>query len=113
MKKGLTNWQCRDYVTKLKPFQNKNTTLYGEWADANTYVVYSYGSHFPIYAWVRQTNRWYANEDRYSRTTSHHQSLANPSPSSLIPVSTSFLKSLAIQGFAAIAAARVIHGEIF
>jgi hypothetical protein len=28
-------------------------------------------------------------------------------------VSTSFLKSLAIQGFAAIAAARVIHGEIF
>jgi hypothetical protein len=112
MKKGLTNWQCRDYVTKLKPFQNKNKTLYGDWTDANTYVVYSYGSHFPIYAWVRQTNRWYANEDRYSCTTSKHMSQVRP-PFEFSLVSTSFLKSLAIQGFTAIAAARVIHGEIF
>jgi hypothetical protein len=114
-KKGLTNKQCRTYITNLKPFENKNKTLFGRWVDANTYVVYSYGSHFPIYVWVRQTNRWYANEDRYSVTTTRHQSYARPyslTDTPPTPVSTSFLKSLAIQGFAATAAARVVYGEV-
>lgn len=106
---NLTNRQCAAYAKGLKPFKNGNKTLYGEWADANTYVVYSYGSHFPIYAWVRQTNRWYANEDKYSVTTARHKSVIGIVGS---PVSTSFIKSLAIQGFAAVAAARVVYGEV-
>lgn len=108
---SLTNRQCAAYAQALKPFKNGNKTLYGDWADANTYVIYSYGSHFPIYAWVRQTNRWYANEDKFSRTTTNHQRITCPSQTT-IPVSTSFIKSLAIQGFEAIARARVIHGEV-
>jgi len=39
------------------------------------YVVFSYGSHFPVA--VRRRNNdapWYINTDRYSATTSRHQS---------------------------------------
>lgn len=108
---NLTNKQCATYAKALKPFKNGNKTLYGDWSDANTYVIYSYGSHFPIYAWVRQTNRWYANEDKYSRTTTKHMGQVCPDYNAT-RVSTSFLKSLAIQGFAAIAKARVVYGEV-
>lgn len=108
---NLTNRECRAKAINLTPFKNGNKTIYGEWADSNTYVVYSYGSHFPIYAWVRQTNRWYANEDKYSRTTTRHMGQVCPDHNAT-RVSTGFLKSLAIQGFAAIAAQRVVYGEI-
>jgi hypothetical protein len=39
------------------------------------YAVFSYGEHFPI-AIRRRTNDapWLVNEDKYSRTTSRHQS---------------------------------------
>lgn len=107
----LTNRDCATYVGALKPFKNGKGTIYGDWSYPNTYVVYSYGAHFPIYVWVRQTNRWYANEDKYSRTTTNHQRIAHPSQPTT-PVSTKFIRSLAIQGFAAIARARVVYGEV-
>ena len=42
------------------------------------YVVYSYGSHFPMYVWDTATQRWYGNKDKYSRSTSRHQSACQP-----------------------------------
>ena len=43
------------------------------------YAIYSYGSHFPMYVWDEQTCEWYGNSDKYSRTTSSHQSKYRPS----------------------------------
>lgn len=45
----------------------------------NLYVVYSYGYHFPMYIHCRQANLWYGNSDRFSVSTSKHQSQARPS----------------------------------
>lgn len=43
------------------------------------YVIYSYGSHFPMYVYDEVTQRWLGNSDKYSRTTSTHQSKYRPS----------------------------------
>lgn len=48
-----------------------NGTLFG-FTKGDVYVVYSYGTHFPVA--VYKDGRWLVNQDRYSRTTSNHQS---------------------------------------
>jgi len=71
-------------VTDRKEFKGSN--LFGEWDNVwdwlgnktpNTpYVVYSYGRHFPIYVWLLGV--WYENTDKYSVSTSKHQTQARP-----------------------------------
>lgn len=43
------------------------------------YVIYSYGHHFPMYVWDETASEWLGNKDKYSRTTSKHQSKYRPS----------------------------------
>ena len=43
------------------------------------YAIYSYGSHFPMYVWDETAGEWLGNSDKYSRTTSTHQSKYRPS----------------------------------
>src|SRR5690606_23503326 len=58
-------------------------SLYAKWLDGENYsdryyVVYSYGPHFPIYLWSTYEQRWYGNKDKYSLTTTMHQTAAQP-----------------------------------
>ena len=46
---------------------------------ARVYVIYSYGSHFPMYVYDETSQQWLGNTDKYSRTTSSHQSKYRPS----------------------------------
>jgi hypothetical protein len=52
----------------------KGNSLYAETID-NLYIVYSYGKHFPIAVYNFDTKIWYINTDKYSVTTSKHQSI--------------------------------------
>lgn len=115
--RGLTNREVRKYVAKRLPFENNNKTLFGEWVTDDTYAVYSYGRHWPLFVWERTTERWYENEEKYSVTTTRHRTHTNPYPEKpTIPVSLAFIRKLSVEGYPAIAAARVIHGafeEVF
>jgi|TARA_R110000824_G_C15019570_1_gene658227 hypothetical protein len=81
---SISNKDCAPYVTKRKEF--KGSHLFGEWDGPtewipdNTldtpYIVYSHGYHFPIYIWVGGV--WYENTDKYSASTSKHQTQARP-----------------------------------
>lgn len=68
----------RRCVINRTPFYAGKETLYGCWVAPDRYVVYSYGDHFPIYIWDDTHRQWYGNRDKYSRTTSRHQSAACP-----------------------------------
>lgn len=70
-----TNAKCRYYAQNLIPFEASN--LFGE-DGRRYYVVFSYGRHFPLYAYDKQTHKWYENKDGYSHTTSVHRSKARP-----------------------------------
>ena len=81
------NKDCASYVTKREEFKGSN--LFGEWDGASDYfdisdtytpyVVYSYGRHFPIYLYLNGV--WYENTDKYSVSTSKHQTQARPEAS--------------------------------
>lgn len=66
------------YVAQGIPFTNSNNQLYARWETPHLYVVYSYGAHWPLFIYCVDTQRWYANEDKASRTTSRHYSCAFP-----------------------------------
>lgn len=69
----VANRDARAYVQQRKPFQGSNT--FGTYIDGR-YVVYSCGAHFPMF--VHDDGRWFANSDRYSRTTSRHRAQLHP-----------------------------------
>lgn len=81
----VSNNKARDFVNGFKDFQGSNTT--GKWLNVANgrdgtnflYVVYSYGSHFPMYIYDDQENKWIGNKDKYSSSTTRHQSLLRPS----------------------------------
>jgi len=74
MKTANTN--ARQYVDKLEIFEGSNTFSVDEY---DLYIVYSYGHHFPMYIYDKQDKLWIGNKDKYSRTTSKHQSQCEPS----------------------------------
>lgn len=52
--------------------------LFARYESPTQYVVYSYGTHWPLYLFDAATGVWYGNADTYSRTTSHHANATRP-----------------------------------
>lgn len=86
-----TNRNAGDYVRNGVPFTNSNGQLFGRWETPSLFVVYSYGEHWPLFAWDNGT--WYENEDRYSVTTTRHRTYAHPHTDT-IPASRTYLKTI-------------------
>jgi hypothetical protein len=69
----VANCKVRSMVQAQASFNGSN--LFAE-RHIGKYIVYSYGYHFPIYACIG--GKWYKNTDKYSVSTSRHQSQAHP-----------------------------------
>ena len=68
-----SNKNCRQYVERQQTFEANN--LFAEWHD-DVYIVFSYGYHWPLF--VYKNGQWYETNDKYSVSTSKHQSQARP-----------------------------------
>lgn len=69
----VSNNTASEQVNNKVNFDGSNT--YGR-NQGKKYVVYSYGKHFPIYVFKR--GKWYGNSDKYSVSTSKHQTQLRP-----------------------------------
>jgi len=72
----ISNRQCRHYVNDKEPFDANH--IFARNVD-RFYIVYSWGLHFPMYIYDREYGIWFGNRDKYSKSTSKHQSQAMPS----------------------------------
>lgn len=68
-----SNQKARTFVQSKIPFKGNNT--FGETLNG-AYVVFSYGHHWPLFAYIDGT--WYENQDRYGVTTSKHHGQMHP-----------------------------------
>ena len=89
METRIANQDARSAVESLQEFKGSNT--FGRVLSDRCYVVYSYGEHFPIYAYIN--GQWYGNKDKYSQTTSRHQSQLRPNVAKIYVVSTEELQA--------------------
>ena len=71
-----TGTKCRRHVQAREAFTNSNGQLVGRYETPLLYVVYSYGTHWPLFVW--DGFDWYENEERASATTSKHRSQTHP-----------------------------------
>ena len=103
--------QARQYVLRHEEFNsgtsgygNRGCALYARWRTLGPdelhrlYVVYSYGTHFPIYIFDPKAECWYGNKDKYSPTTSRHQSATMPF-SDIVWLDRNDMGLLAVYGF--------------
>ena len=85
----IANKAAASMVANRRPFEGSNMfarekAVIGEGGHtlSELYIVYSYGDHFPMYIAETdvetKTTRWYANTNKYSRSTTRHQSQAHP-----------------------------------
>ena len=95
--KGVSNGGCRKFVQTLRAFNTHPKpavgayygTIFARWTTPSTYVVYSYGEHWPLHICFLprpdaepDERIWVHNEDKTTRTTSKHYGQAHPHPSS-------------------------------
>ena len=74
--KRTSNSKCSDLVNKKEVFKANN--IFSEHIKKDKlYIVFSYGYNFPIY--IIWKNTWSENSNKYSVSTSKHQSQARPS----------------------------------
>jgi hypothetical protein len=103
----VANQDARAHVQQRKPFQGNNTS--GTYVDGR-YVVYSYGVHWPLF--VYDNDRWFANSDRYSRTTSKHRSQLHPL-ADCTPLPLSGMCDLVNYGFLGTLTRRLVGEEAY
>lgn len=65
---------------------------------AGIYVVYSYGSHYPMFIYDLETDQWFVNSDKYSVTTSKQSSRLRPKGVDMIELNTTWMKTLVNTG---------------
>lgn len=78
---------------------------------AGLYVVYSYGKHYPMFAYDLETDQWFINSDKYSVTTSKQSSMLRPRGVDMVELDTVWMITLVNTGsYRAMAQTRV-EGE--
>ena len=85
----ISNKNARSYVENKKEFKANN--VFAEYNDKGHYVVYSYGRHFPMFAFHKNLG-WIENDNIYSRSTSRQQSLVRPDAKIAIHMTTELIK---------------------
>lgn len=106
----IANKAAASMVAQQRPFEGSNLfarceVVIGEGGQVQSdlYIVYSYGEHFPMYIAETdvetKTTRWYGNTDKWSQSTSRHQSQAHP-PYDIqtVPMNTEQMKLIARGG---------------
>ena len=72
-----SNGGSSQYVRQHLPFKASN--LWAEWVQEETrYVVYSYGRHWPLFIYDKQTNVWFENASKYSVSTNRQKAQCYP-----------------------------------
>ena len=83
----------QEHTTNHKQFKNSTETVFTK-KRRDLYVVYSYGEHFPMYIYDHHVHLWFGNYDKYSPTTSKHQTMARPDADEINMLSTEELSAL-------------------
>lgn len=113
-KNRCSNSEVSRFVEYRDTFETNNKTMFGEWRRVeggdnpkDVYAVYSYGYHFPMYIWDDEARVWVGNKDKYSRTTSVHQTKARPSEPIEQWFDTNTMKRIVYNGLAGAVANRM------
>ncbi len=102
----LANTELRGPIKRREMFKTNSGSVFPR-RKGNLYVVYSYGAHFPMWVYDGAIDQWFGNADKYSRTTSKHQSQTRPNVDMTMTDTRTSLQIIAWGGYTEYCAARV------
>ena len=103
----LANTELRGPIERREIFQTNSGSVFPSNYVRGLYIVYSYGYHFPMWLYDRQTAQWFGNADKYSRTTSKHQSQTRPNVDMTMTNTRTLQQIIEWSGYTEYCAARV------
>jgi len=116
MSKRINGRLARPYVQRKEAFHNSNGQLYANWYGLDglenpnaRYVVYSYGSHWPLFIYVPQVYTWFENNEKFGPTTSKHRTFTHPHCDT-IKLKLEDIKKLAVYGYSKFITDRLTNG---
>ena len=89
--KRIANRDARGYVERREPFHGSNL-MAEKYNDGTLYVVYSFGTHHPLFVFDENAGQWYENMTYASRTTSKHRTQCRPNGEDIIPLCLNDMK---------------------
>jgi hypothetical protein len=102
----LANTELRGPIQRREMFKTNSGSVFPR-REGNLYVVYSYGTHFPMWVYDGEIDQWFGNSDKYSRTTSKHQSQTRPFVDMTMTHTRTLQQIIAWGGYTEYTAARV------
>lgn len=93
----IANRDAKHYVHRREFFKGSN--IFGFWnSEESLYIVTSYGNHFPMLVWDNTALQWFENYDKFSRTTTRHQSRVGDYNRKTTDADTGLLKEIIHRG---------------
>jgi hypothetical protein len=71
-----SNKKNKYFVTEQQDFEGRNT--YALWESDNIYCVYSFGSHWIMYMYIKNLDRWVGCGEKRSKTTTKQTTQFKP-----------------------------------
>ena len=102
----LANTELRGPIKRRNLFKTNSGSVFPR-IEGGLYVVYSYGTHFPMWVYDGRIAQWFGNADKYSRTTSKHQSQTRPDVTMTMCDTRTLIQIIAWGGYTEYTAARV------
>lgn len=106
----LANTELRGPIKRREMFKTNSGSVFPQ-RTGSLYVVYSYGEdgdiHFPMWVYDGDISQWFGNDDRFSRTTSKHQSQTRPDVTMTMCDTRTLMQIIAWGGYTEYTAARV------
>ena len=107
---NIANRDARGYVERRSSFKGSN--LFAERRnDGTLYVVYSFGTHHPLFVFDENAGQWYENMTYASRTTSKHRSQCRPNGEDIIPLHAKDMVYVAKRGAVGLIEAAEAHSR--
>lgn len=70
--------EADEFARERKPFKTSRNRVFARTERSGLYVVYSWGTHWPLYIYDDSINQWYGCNEKYSVSTSNHARKAQP-----------------------------------
>lgn len=107
---NIANRDARGYVERRDAFKGSN--LFAERRnDGAIYVVYSFGTHHPLFVYDGVAEQWYENMTYASRTTQKHRTQTRPQGVDIIPLHLSDMMYVVRHGAVGLIEAAEAHSR--
>lgn len=72
--------EAKHFVRARREFTASKRRMFGRCDYNGLYIVYSWGTHWPLYIYDDSVDQWYGCNEKHTRSTNRHANVCQPVP---------------------------------